>query len=44
MTVAIISRLIPLEPFTYGQGLDDPWRAFTALFAYNQIPVPATRS
>jgi membrane associated rhomboid family serine protease len=34
ITVGIKVALIDLAPFTYGAGLDDPWRAFTALFAY----------
>jgi len=37
VTVGIISGLISIAPFTYGQGLDDPWRAFTSLFGYARI-------
>ena len=37
VTVGIISGLISILPFTYGQGLDDPWRAFTSLFAYARV-------
>ena len=34
ITVGIKSGLLSLATFTYGAGLDDPWRAFTAPFAY----------
>lgn len=37
VTVGIISGLISIGPFTYGQGLDDPWRAFTSLFGYARV-------
>jgi membrane associated rhomboid family serine protease len=35
ITVGLKSGLIPGDPFTYGAGFDEPWRAFTAIFAYN---------
>src|SRR3954468_12154421 len=34
VTVGIKSLILPLEDFSYGAGLDDNWRAFTAPFAY----------
>lgn len=37
VTVGIISGLISLATFSYGQGLEDPWRAFTTLFGYAWI-------
>jgi membrane associated rhomboid family serine protease len=34
VTVGIKSSLLSIGDFAYGLGLDDPWRAFTTLFAY----------
>jgi membrane associated rhomboid family serine protease len=34
VTVGIKSRILHLDNFLYGPGADDPWRAFTSLFAY----------
>ena len=34
ITVGIKSGLLRCADFAYGAGLDEPWRAFTALFAY----------
>src|SRR4051795_5980309 len=33
ITLLIKSGVISQEPFVYGAGFDDPWRAFTAPFA-----------
>src|SRR3954452_11985436 len=32
--VAVKSGLVSPEPFAYGIGFDEPWRAFTSLFLY----------
>src|SRR3954447_16827076 len=34
ITVGIKSTLLNIEDFAYGVGLEEPWRAFTTLFAY----------
>ncbi len=34
LTVGIKSTLLTMTDFEYGVGLDEPWRAFTTLFAY----------
>lgn len=34
VTIGIKSGLLSISDFEYGLGLDDPWRAFTTLFAY----------
>ena len=34
ITIALKAHPQWLEPFTYGLGYEDPWRAFTAPFAY----------
>src|ERR1700710_2636119 len=34
VTIGIKSTLLNMSDFEYGLGLEDPWRAFTTLFAY----------
>jgi membrane associated rhomboid family serine protease len=34
VTLLVHSDLVAITQFEYGAGLEDPWRAFTTLFAY----------
>src|SRR5262249_36265308 len=35
VTVGLKSGLFSVDKFVYGLGFDEPWRAFTSLFAYS---------